>query len=83
MICTGANTRQNQAIADEIGLRLKKRGDLPASTEGYEQGEWILLDYGDFLIHVFSPKARDYYALERLWREAKVIETPAVEAPVR
>ncbi len=64
-------------------MRLKKQGEHPASTEGYEQGEWILLDYGDFLIHVFSPKAREYYALERLWREAKVIETPPVEMPVR
>ena len=82
VICTGANIRQNQAIADEIGLQLKKRGEHPSSLEGYEQGEWILVDYGDFLIHVFSPKARDYYALERLWREAKVLEAPA-EASAR
>lgn len=77
VICSGASSRQNQAIADEISLRLKKHGDLPSSVEGYEQGEWILLDYGDFLVHIFTPRAREYYSLERLWREAKVIPVPA------
>jgi ribosome-associated protein len=77
VICTGANIRQNQAIIDEIGLRLKKRGELPSSVEGYEQGEWVLSDYGDFLVHCFSAKAREYYSLERLWREAKDIPVPA------
>jgi ribosome-associated protein len=71
VICTGANTRQNQAITDEIGQQLKRRGELPSSVEGYEQGEWVLSDYGDFLVHVFSAKAREYYSLERLWRDAK------------
>ena len=77
VMCTGANSRQIQAIADEIGLRLKERGELPGGLEGYEQGEWILIDYGDFLVHVFSTKAREYYSLERLWREAKTVEIPA------
>jgi ribosome-associated protein len=77
VICTGLNTRQNQAISDEVGLQLKRRGELPSSLEGYEQGEWILADYGDFLVHVFSPKAREYYALERLWRDGKDIPVPA------
>ena len=72
VICTGANPRQVQAISDEIGLELKKLGELPISLEGYNQAEWVLADYGDFLIHVFSPKARDFYSLERLWRNAKV-----------
>jgi ribosome-associated protein len=76
VICTGSNSRQNQAIADEIGLRLKDRGELPGGLEGYDQGEWILIDYGDFLVHVFSTKAREYYSLERLWREAKTVEIP-------
>ncbi len=72
------NTRQNQAISDEINLQLKRQlGELPAGVEGYEQGEWILSDYGDFLVHVFSPKAREYYSLERLWRDAKVVPIPA------
>ena len=77
VICSGRNARQNQTIADEIGLQLKKRGSLPASIEGYEQAEWILSDYGDFLVHVFSPQAREYYSLERLWREAKLVDVPA------
>jgi ribosome-associated protein len=77
IICTGANSRQIQAIVDEIGLQLKERGELPLSMEGYKQADWVLADYGDFLIHVFSPKARDYYDLERLWRNARNVPLPA------
>ena len=77
VLCTGANARQSQAISDEIGLQLKERGEFPLSVEGYNQAEWILLDYGDFLIHVFSPHARAYYDLERLWRNAKNLDIPA------
>ena len=76
VICCGSNVRQNQAISDEIHFQLKKRGEIPQSIEGYGQGEWVLSDYGDFLVHVFSPKAREYYNLERLWREAKPVELP-------
>ena len=76
VICTGANARNVQAIADEVGLRLKQFGELPFSVEGYNQAEWILADYGDFLVHVFSPKSREYYDLERLWRNAKTVEVP-------
>ena len=78
VICTGANTRQTQAITDEIGLQMKKqRNELPHSVEGYEQGEWVLSDFGDFLVHVFTTKSREYYALDRLWREAKELPVPA------
>jgi ribosome-associated protein len=78
VICTGANQRQIQAIADEVGLRIKKEArELPNSVEGYNQAEWVLADYGDLLVHIFSPKARDYYDLERLWRSAKTVEIPA------
>ncbi len=76
VIATGANARNVQAIAEEVGLRLKHTGELPFSVEGYTQAEWILADYGDFLIHVFSPKSREYYDLERLWRNAKTVEIP-------
>jgi ribosome-associated protein len=76
IICTGANQRNVQAISDEVGLRLKHRGELPMSVEGYNQAEWILADYGDFLVHIFSPKSRQYYDLERLWRSAKSVEIP-------
>ncbi len=77
VIATGANQRQVQAISDEVGLRLKKEaGELPTNIEGYNQAEWVLADYGDMLVHVFSPRAREYYALERLWRAAKQVEIP-------
>ena len=80
IICTGSNARQNQAISDEIHLKLKELGELPLSLEGYNNAEWILMDYGDFLIHIFLPATRDYYELERLWRHAKQIDVPAAEA---
>jgi ribosome-associated protein len=77
VICSGANTRQIQAICEEIGQALKKRGELPHSLEGYTHAEWVLADYGDYVIHVFSEKARTYYDLERLWRDAKTVEWAA------
>ena len=77
VICTGANQRQIQSIADEVGMKLKQEGQLPLSLEGYDQAEWVLADYGDFLVHIFSEKARAYYDLERLWRSAKQVEVPA------
>ena len=78
VIATGANSRQVEAISDEVGLQLKQRaGELPFSVEGYSQAEWVLADYGDLLVHIFSRKAREYYSLERLWRSAKTIEIPA------
>ena len=78
VICTGANQRQIQAISEEVGIQLKQQaGELPTSVEGYNQAEWILADYGDLLVHIFSPKAREYYSLERLWRGAKALEIPA------
>jgi ribosome-associated protein len=80
IICTGSNTRQNQAITDEVHVRLKQDGSLPISVEGYENAEWVLMDYGDFILHVFLDRARSYYDLERLWRHAKKVEVPP-EAP--
>ena len=78
VICTGANQRQVQAISDEVNLQMKRQAsELPISVEGYTQAEWVLADYGDLLVHIFSPKARDYYGLERLWRGAKPVEIPA------
>jgi ribosome-associated protein len=77
VICTGANQRQVQAISDEVNLQLKQQaGELPISVEGYSQAEWVLADYGDLLVHIFAPKSRDYYDLERLWRSAKTVEIP-------
>jgi len=76
VICTGSNPKQVQAIADEVGQQLKKVGEHPISVEGYNQAEWVLADYGDMLIHVFSSQAREYYDLERLWRAAKNVPIP-------
>ena len=73
MIASGANARQIQTIADEIEIQLKQLGEYPLSVEGYQNAEWVLLDYGDYLIHIFTEKARQYYDLERLWRDAKVV----------
>ena len=76
VICTGSNPKQVQAIADEVGWQLKKLNEHPISVEGYNQAEWILADYGDLLVHIFSAKSREYYGLERLWRAAKVVPVP-------
>ena len=77
VIVSGANERQVQAISDEIYESLKKSGHAAARVEGYKTAEWILLDYGDFVVHVFEQKARQFYDLERLWRESKRIDVPA------
>ena len=74
VICSGSNPRQIQAISDEVELRLKRAGTYPNNIEGYKQAEWVLLDYVDFVVHVFSATARSYYDLERLWRTAKRLE---------
>jgi ribosome-associated protein len=76
VIVSGANERQVQAISDEIYETLKKSGHAAARVEGYKTAEWILLDYGDFVVHVFEQKARKFYDLERLWRESKRVELP-------
>jgi ribosome-associated protein len=76
VICSGSNPKQIQAISEEIGEELGKIGEYPVSVEGFANAEWILADFGDYLVHVFSPKARSFYELERLWRHAKVVEVP-------
>lgn len=77
VICHGASSRQVQAIADSVQAELRTAGRKPASVEGYRAAEWILLDYGDFVVHVFSPEKRFYYDLERLWRTAPRLPVPA------
>jgi len=74
LIASGSNPRQIQAICDEVEQRLERVGLHPVSVEGYKQAEWVLLDYVDFVVHVFSEKARKYYDLERLWKSAKRLE---------
>ena len=77
VLTSGTNQRQVQAIADEIQEQLKKLLDSrPIRIEGYNTAEWILLDYGDFIAHVFDQKSREFYDLERLWRDARKVEIP-------
>lgn len=77
IIASGANQRQVQAISDEIGERLKKELDSrPVRVEGYSGAEWILMDFGDFIVHIFEKDAREFYDLERLWRDATKVDPP-------
>ncbi len=77
IIASGTNMRQVQAISDEITEKLKEQlNSRVIRIEGYQTGEWILLDYGDFIVHIFEQKAREFYDLERLWRDAKKVEIP-------
>jgi len=76
LITSGSNERQVQAISDAVFETLKKAGTAAARVEGYKTAEWILLDYGDFIVHVFDETARKFYDLERLWRESKRVELP-------
>lgn len=76
MITSGTNERQVQAISDEIIETLKRAGTAAARVEGYKTAEWILLDYGDFVVHVFDEKARTFYDLERLWRNSTRVKLP-------
>ena len=71
LICTGTSGRQMQTICDEIEHRLALAGLRPLHREGYNHAEWILLDYMDFVVHIFSERSRAFYDLERLWRNAR------------
>ena len=77
LICSGTNTRQVRAIADGVTETLAREGARPAHVEGYDRSEWILLDYFDFIVHVFAPETRVFYGLERLWGNADRIEVAA------
>src|SRR2546423_6424148 len=79
IIATGTNKRQMQAITDEVVEQLKRHGTRAARVEGYQTAEWILIDYGDFIVHVFDEKARRFYDLEWLWREAKRLDVSESE----
>ncbi len=76
IITAGTNVRQVQAISDGIEEDLKLIDTRPSRIEGYNTAEWILMDYGDFVVHIFEEKARQFYDLERLWRDAKKVELP-------
>lgn len=78
LICSGASERQVQAIADAVLERLRAERTRPLHMEGYNRGQWVLLDFGDFVVHVFLEEPRKFYALERLWGDA-----PDVTAELR
>ncbi len=83
LICNGTNERQNAAIADEIEGRLKREfGTYPNSTEGRRQGEWILMDYVDFVVHIFMPEKREYYGLERLRKSATTMSAADLNSEI-
>jgi ribosome-associated protein len=71
VVCSGTNPRQIQAIADDVEKQMAEAGQRPNSVEGYTQAEWVLLDYVDFVLHIFSERARRFYDLERLWKSAR------------
>jgi ribosome-associated protein len=81
LLCTGHSARQVQAIADSVDEQLARCGLHPAHLEGYENAEWVLLDYVDFVVHVFSDAARGFYDLERLWRRATRVPVPEDTRP--
>ena len=81
VICNGSNPKQLQAISDEVDQKLSSMGQEPAHVEGYSQAEWILLDYVDFVVHIFSENARKFYDLERLWKSAKHITPEDLKRP--
>jgi ribosome-associated protein len=77
VVCSAGNPRQIRAIADAVMAALADEGVKPAHVEGYDRSEWVLLDYFDFIVHVFAPETRLFYGLERLWGNAERIEVPA------
>ena len=84
LICTGMSDRQNVAITDEIEIRLKRDfGTYPNSVEGRRQGEWVLMDYVDFIVHVFSEEKRAFYGLERLRKSATVLSIADLNSEIK
>src|SRR5664279_2159394 len=81
VICSAANPRQVQAIGDEVDMKLSKLGHEPSHIEGRNQAEWLLLDYVDFVVHIFSESARKFYDLERLWKTATRLQLADLEKP--
>lgn len=82
VIATGRTNIQVQAIADEVEERLRLEGGAkPIGREGVTEGKWVLLDYGDIVVHVFQPEEREFYRLEKLWSDAPRLEVPGIEEP--
>ena len=83
LLCSGQNTRQVHAIPDAIEEALRAAKIKPAHVEGYKRGEWILMDFFTFIVHVFTPQTRDFYSLERLWGDAERIEVSDEPPPAK
>ena len=83
VLCSGSNPRQVQAIADDVDEKLSAAGVEPKHREGYAQADWVLIDYVDFVVHIFSESARKFYDLERLWKSAERVEPADLEKPAR
>jgi ribosome-associated protein len=83
VLCSGANPRQVQAIADDVDQKLSAAGVQPKHIEGYNQADWVLMDYIDFVVHIFSESARKFYDLERLWKSARRLQPGDLEKPAR
>jgi ribosome-associated protein len=83
VVCSGGNPRQVQAISDEIDKNLSAGGVEPKHIEGYNQAEWVLMDYVDFVVHIFSENARKFYDLERLWKTATRVEPADLLKPTK
>jgi ribosome-associated protein len=84
VVATGASRRQLHAMADEISQVLKRDlHDVRRGMEGYEEGRWIVLDYGDVMVHLFDPESREYWDIEQLWSDAQRIRVPADGAAAR
>ena len=83
VICSGQNVRQVQAIADAVESALKKEQVRPAHVEGFKRADWVLLDYFNFIVHVFSTERRTFYALEKLWGSAERVALPEPAPPPR
>ena len=80
LVCSGANPRQIQAISDEVEEKLERAGLRATHVEGRQQAEWVLLDYVDFVVHIFSERARRFYDLERLWKSAQRLDPASLQA---
>lgn len=83
LLVTATSRRQSHAIAEEIDAEMKRRGEFKLGMEGSVEGRWVLIDYGDFVVHVFSIEAREYYGLEQIWGDAKSIEWQDPDQPSR
>jgi ribosome-associated protein len=81
VLCTGSSAPQLKALADAGEKAMKEAGILPHHVEGHRGGTWILQDYGDVVVHLFSPEAREFYDLDRLWQDAKALDLTEILAP--